>query len=341
MSKCKLQFLTALIAALFLYPLLAGGVQSEVEKDYYGKVIGQILDAETGEPVKEVFSVYIYESNNDTFPNNLYRYWDETDDRGKFQLDMLPFTFYLQFNPKSPTSKYCLTQYPYYLMEKDRDVIKVETGKITYFIKKIPLGGMIKIILADKNNVRFNPQEKFQQKFNIRTNVVGKDIYEGTVGGKDNLDDGVQTVYKLCAGIYRVEIKFEGLGFSNFKRPDIMVEEGKTTEVIVNLDLTDITGMEGYVTDAAGVPVEDSTVGFGVLEDTDDTIGYHAFTNKDGYYKLTGMPACKYYLTYYYNTTKRRLISHDYGYVEIKKNILNRLDLQFKMTIAEMEGQGK
>ncbi|MGD2092193.1 MAG: carboxypeptidase-like regulatory domain-containing protein, partial [Candidatus Aminicenantes bacterium] len=130
----------------------------------------------------------------------------------------------------------------------------------------------------------------------------------------------------------------EGLGFKDFKKDNIKVEKGKTTEININLDLTNITGIEGFVTDAAGVQVEGADISFTAINTSDDdTLGPKAFTNKDGYYKLTGMPEGKYFIIYYYSTKKGRVISNEYGYLDIKKNVLLHLDLQFEKTIAEME----
>jgi hypothetical protein len=334
MNKKKLLFLIALITGLSLCPLL-----SNVEKDIKGKVIGQLLDPVTGEPVNEAFYINIFDSKIKEFPASLFRWGIQTDDQGKFELQLEPYIYYLQFYPVSPKSKYCRTRYPYYLEEKDRNIIKVEAGKITYFAKKIDIGGILKLFIADMNNVRFNPQEKFSQKFNISC-YFHNDFYVGGLGKVNDLNDGEQTVYGLYEGTYRIQIGFEGLGFKDYKKDNIVVESGKTTEVNINLDLADITGIEGEVTDAAGVPVEDADISLAAIGvSSDETIGYDAFTNKNGYYRLTGIPEGKYYITYYYTTEEIRLISIDYGYLEIKKNVLLKLDLQLKKTIGEMENK--
>jgi hypothetical protein len=325
------------IIILFGYSLLYGGLQDGVEADDHGKVIGQIVAPETGEPVKEPFFINIFFSKDDKYPANLYRFFNETDNRGRIELELPPYIYYLQFYPLSSKSKYCMTPYPYSVEEKERDVIKVEPGKITYFKKKAIIGGILKLYIADMNNNRFNPQEKFTQKFNI-TSYITTDFYIGDVGESGALNDGEQIVYGLYEAIYRIDIEFEGLGFKDFKKDNILVEKGKTTEVIINLDLSDITGIEGVVTDAASVPVEEADISFaGIGISNDDTIRYKAFTNNDGYYKLTGMPEGKYFIIYYYSTQKGRLISNEYGYLVIKKNVLMHLDLQFEKTIAEME----
>jgi hypothetical protein len=329
------------IITLFGFSLLCSGHPDGVESDDYGKVIGQIVDPETGEPVKEPFYIYIYDSDiNSKYPDNLYQWGDETDDRGKFELELVPYTFYLQFNPVSSTSKYSQTKNPFCVEEKDRDVIKIEAGKITYFKKKAALGGVLKIYTADMNNIRFNPQEKFNQKFTIRSKIskIGEGICQWVDNGRDTLGDGELLVYRLFDGNYRIYIEFEGLGFTNSIKDNILVEPGKITEVIINLDLTDITGIEGFITDANGAPVENSYILFSAIDELPGyTIGFTAISNKDGYYRLTGMPEGNYHLTFNYDTKDGRTIVKIYGYLYIKKNVLLHLDFKFEKTIAEME----
>ena len=337
MKRHRSLFVIGVIITLLGFSLLCSGYPDGVESDDYGKVIGQIVDPETGEPVKEQFSINIYESNYDKYPANLYRWGNKTDDRGKFVLELVPYTYYLQFYPVSQKSKYCMTPYPYSVEEKERDIIKVEAGKITYFKKKAIIGGILKLYIADMNNIRFNPQEKFNQKFNIRSYIVN-DFYEGDVGGSGDLNDGEQIVYGLYETVYWIDIKFDGLGFKDFKKDNILVEQGKTTEVIINLDLTDITGIEGFVTDAAGVPIEGVEIFLVPIETSpDDTLGPTAWSNKDGYYKLTGMPEGNYHLIFNYDTKDDSTIEKKYGYLQINKNVLLKLDFKFDNTIAEME----
>jgi hypothetical protein len=314
---------------------LCGEHQDGVERDDHGKVIGQLVDPETGEPVKEPFLINIFFSKDDKYPANLYRWGNETDNRGKIELELPPYIYYLQFYPVSSKSKYCQTPYPYSVEEKERDVLKVEPGKITYFKKKAIIGGILKLYIADMNNVLFNPQEKFQQKFNITSYIVN-DFYMGGVGESGDLNDGEQTVYGLYEAMYRIDIKFEGLGYKDFKKDNILVEKGKTTEVNINLDLTDITGIDGVVTDAAGVPIEGVEI-YLIEISPDDTLGPTAWTNKDGYYKLTGMPEGNYHLIFNYDTKDGRTIEKKYGYLRINKNVLLNLDFKFDNTVAELE----
>ncbi|MGD2090410.1 MAG: hypothetical protein PVH61_29830, partial [Candidatus Aminicenantes bacterium] len=85
------------IIILFWYSLLCFGNQEGVETEQYGKVIGQIVDPETGEPVKEPFLVNIFYSKDDKYPANLYRCCNETDNRGKIELELPAYIYYLQF----------------------------------------------------------------------------------------------------------------------------------------------------------------------------------------------------------------------------------------------------
>jgi len=337
MKKYKPVILLVIIFATFLvYPLYSNSTQY-IEEDNYGKVIIQLVNPVTEEPVTESFLVFIYDSTNENFPVNLYRR-EQTNNQGKLELEMIPYTYYLQFFPEDLNSRYRQTPYPFCIKENERYTIKVETGKITYFKVKAGIGGILKVYLADMNNVRFNPQEKFSQKFEIKS-IVSGEICETIDDGRDSLDDGELIVYRLFTGEYCIDIEFDGLGFERVIKKDIWVEEGKTTDVVINLDLNDSTGVEGFLTDAAGVPVYNSDICFGAIDVIpEDTIGFCAYTNKKGYYILKGMPEGKYFVTYgYKRKTNKGGFSCIYGYVDIKKDVFLHLDIQFKETISEME----
>ena len=118
-----------------------------------------------------------------------------------------------------------------------------------------------------------------------------------------------------------------------------MVETGKTTEVIINIDLTDNTGIEGIITDANGILLEDAGIG---LSQIDDSIKgtFSARTDKNGYFVLKGMPEGYYHLSYEYFKKGIDLISFTgQGIIEIKKNVLKRLDIELKYLKEELESE--
>ena len=321
------------------FNFLLSKAENGLDKDVHGKFVCQIVDPETGEPIKEPFEIAFYDSKDDRYPSNRFR-TVETDENGRLVLELPPYPFYLQFYPSSVSSKYCISPYPFYIKEADRMVAQVETGKITYIRKKAELGGTIKIYTADINNTRFNPEEKFNQKFQIATVISSANLYKGFPSVRDDLNNGELTVNRLHPGEYWVRVSFEGVGYRTIKKENILVEKGETAEVFINVDLNDNTGIEGVVTDANGIPIEDADITLG-NDDKSMGYGFEAYTDKNGYYKLSGIPEGYYYLGYGYTckTRGKGTISFSKGIIEVKKNVLLRLDIKFKYTINEMEAK--
>jgi len=310
------------------------------DSENFGKVIIQIIDQDTLKPVNEEFSIELYDSKKNIYPANLIE-TKTTDKNGRLTLELVPYIYYLQFWPTPGNSKYCVSPYPYFIKAEDRPVIKVEPGKITYFQKKVTSGGILKIYTADMNNVRFNPQEKFKQEYHIGTFVNCNDIYIGVNVGQDDLNDGALTIKKLHPGVYWIGVEFRGLGYIDVEKNDITVYKDKITEVIINVNLADNTGIEGVITDANGTPLDNADLTFSPRDRAKIGQGFVAMTDSNGYYKIQGMPEGSYYVWYGYNckTKGKGTISAPYGYIEIIKGILKNLNIQFKYTREEMENR--
>lgn len=339
MKRTILYLLIVSIIAVIAVKGLNGVPQKEglMDKDNYGKVVGRIVDEDTGEPVKEKFTLYIYDSRSDEnafYINEVI----QTDTQGNFSVELIPFVYYIMLVPNNDDSRYCELPAPYKLEEKKRYTVKVEKGKITIVQLRALIGGKIKIFTADLANTKINPRELFDQKFNLK--VSARSSMDSANARRDDLNDGVLTLGRLYPGVFSVEVEFDGLGYPPVKKENILVEKGKTTEVLVNIDLNDNTGIEGIITDANGVIVgENASVGFS-HRDSEMEIDFGAYANKDGYYILKGMPEGFYYVSYNYET-KTGLLCFDYGIVEIKKNNILHLDIQYPETKYEMENESK
>lgn len=336
-------FVFPVFMLVFIGPFLViahPGNEKQWDKENFGKVIIQIIDQDTSNPVNEEFDIELYDSKKNDYPVNLIE-TKTTDKTGRLTLELVPYTYYLQFYPNFNDSKYCVSPYPYFIKAEDRPAIKVEPGKITYFQKKATTGGTLKIYTADMNNVRFNPQEKFKQEFHISTFVNSNDIYIGVNVGQDDLDDGELTIKKLHPGVYWIRVEFRGLGYIDVEKKDITVYKDKITEVIINVNLADNTGVEGVITDANGTLLDNADLTFSPRDRAKIGQGFVAMTDNNGYYKIEGMPAGSYYVWYGYNckTKGKGTISVPYGYIEIIKGILKNLNIQFKYTIEEMENR--
>jgi hypothetical protein len=315
--------------------LLDGLPQEEWDADNYGKVMGQIVDPITLEPINEIFKVIFYDSQDNSYGYNVIR-TEKTNENGRFVLELVPYIYYVQFCPMSDDSKYCESPYPFNIKEEDRNVIQVEKGKITYIQKKATISGSLKIYMADSYDTKFNPEEKFDEKFHIITTVKSP-LYIGINVGRDDLDDGELTVKKLHPGIYSVEVEFEGLGYCNIKRENILVEKDRITEVLINIDLNDNTGIEGVVTDANGIVIEEARVSF-MHREMGVKARFVAVTNMNGYYKIRGIPVGYYYMAYSYKGKTKGILTYPFkNLIEIKKGILSKLDINFKYTKDELE----
>ena len=314
-----------------------GASGQEWDKDNYGRVIGQLVDEDTGEPVNEVFKVLFLDSKRDHYGFNIEQR-DYTDESGRFVLELLPYIYYIEFFPKSRDSRYAHIPYPFKVEEKDRVTLKVEKGKITYAKIKAPLAGRLNIFMADMNNVKFNPSEIFSQKFRIVTSIAYP-LHIGINYGRDDLDDdGQLTAGRLYPGVYSVNVRFEGLGYPAVKRENIIVEKGKTTEVLINIDLNDNTGLEGVVRDINGIPLEGVDILLGLK--TGKFTGYSVATsNENGRYEINGLPEGYYYLNIGVNKIKGYAVFSykDHDEVEIKKGISSRLDISLEYAKDELE----
>ncbi len=333
MKRTILYLLVVSVIAVIAVKSLNGVPQQEwlIDKDNYGKIVGRIVDEDTGEPVKEAFLLAFLYSDRDDYGFNIEAK-EKTTDRGTFEIKLRPHVYSIQFLPLSENSKYCIFPYPFRLEEKKRIEVKVEKGKITVFQIEAPQGGTIKIYTVDQNNVKVDPSMIFNQKFDIQVDLHNP-VYRGVNEGKDNLNDGEFIVNRLYPVNYSLEVRFEGLGFPKVKKENITVEKGKVTEVLVNIDLNDNTGIEGILTDVNGLALEEAHVGFLHKAISGSGNYFWAYAYKNGYYQLKGMPEGYYYVTYFY---KRN--SH-YDMIEIKKNVMIRVDFQFQLTKAEMDSR--
>ena len=127
-----------------------------INRDTFGKVIGQIIDPETGKPVNEKFRVCIFNWYRAEIDYDLRKDCSfYSDDKGHINLDLPPATYGFLFNPQKQDTKYAVMYHPFYYKmpqaykEMFSCKIKVETGQITRFVKKAIIGGALKVTLVD------------------------------------------------------------------------------------------------------------------------------------------------------------------------------------------------
>ena len=334
MKRMILILVMIMIIGMIVVKGLTGVSQQEwlMDKDNYGKVVGRIVDADTGEPINEVFRLLFLDSDRDQYGFNIEAK-EKTTEQGTFEKKLLPHIYTIQFYPLAKDSKYSYFPYPFRLEENKRINVKVERGKITLVQIEAHLAGTLKIYTVDQNNVKFNPSTVFSQKINIHA-YFRSPLYEAVSNGRDDLNDGELTLTRLYPGAYSVEVSFDGLGYPSVKKENIQVEKGKATEVLISMDLNDNTGIEGVLTDMNGIALEGAFVALG-HKDIVSGCDFRSYANKNGYYQLRGMPVGYYYMSYYYKK-KSGLLSFRYGLVEIKENVMLRMDIRYPYSKSEM-----
>lgn len=317
-----------------LNPAIAQTQEEEQwDRDNYGKVVVQLIDANTLEPVKELFRVNFFDSlkvmnlKEKPFDTSSLEWYGETNNKGHLVAKLKPGVYYLQFIPESTESKYEYEPSPL-LSERNRQPIAVESQKITEVLKKINNGGKLKIILVDPNGKRINPQADFSSDINIEVTINTEEFDFGIfpvdtktavklTDGKDDLNDGEVVIGRLYPGKYKILINFGLLGYKHKNINDIQVSRNQTTITEVVVDINNSTGIEGFITDQNGNPLKNLYV------DIDST---QSKTDQNGFYRIVGIDTGNHLIG---------ITSHSYEYNGIFINEIFRVEIIKGMIIQK------
>lgn len=259
--------------------------------DNYGKVIGQVVDEDTGGPINEVFSISIFNCSNEANPVFLYNI--RSDNKGYFSHKFQPGTYCLSFFPETNTSIYCYDP-PFSMLEGSKHIISIKAGQISRFLKKAKLAGRLRIMLVDRNGEKIDPNVVFNgsDTKNIRekikfTKSLGEMVPYNTKEG-DSLDDGEMMIYSLYPESYSLEVYFSDIGIAPVRINEmISISSGKTVEQNIILDLNDSTGIQGVLVDQNGNFIKDARL---IISKEDETEYFvNARTNDVGFYKIIGL----------------------------------------------------
>jgi hypothetical protein len=277
--------------------LLSQSQEEEIpDRDYYGKVVIQVIDANTSEPVNEIFRVNFFDPikvsklREDPFDTSSLVWYGKTNTKGRLIANLKPGTYYLQFIPESSESKYEYEPSPL-LSERNRQTVFVEDQKITEVFKKMHYGGKLKIVLVDPDGNKINPRVSFSPDVQISLDINSEYFDFGIFNfvtlttfdltkGKDDLNDGEMVIGRLYPGKYHISIDFDSSGFKYKEMDNIEVFRNQTTTAEVIVDIFDKTGIEGYITDQNGTPLKDFFVRI------DNAV---AKTNQNGFYRIIGI----------------------------------------------------
>jgi hypothetical protein len=312
--------------------LLDGVPQEEWDADNFGKVIGQIVDPETGNPVNSKFQVCIFNWNyrGDDYEDKMDCNFS-TDEKGYIAINLPPGTYGLLFWPGEPDSKYSMTFHPFYekMPEKYKErfscPIKVEKGKITKFFKKAIIGGTIKVTLVDLAGNPVDPDIAFPDR-SIKINGYFKNynLGPGSPSFNFSLKNGQFAQNGFFPDIsWEMKLEFLGIGYGRITKKNILVKTNEVTEINVAIDPDDITGIEGKILDEVGNPKKSVRISF--FQRDQSIEGYFAcLTDSSGDYRMTGMPE-GYYKIRIFDGNKYYFMYQNI-IIEIKKNILLKKD---------------
>jgi 5-hydroxyisourate hydrolase-like protein (transthyretin family) len=276
------------IAVLFL--LTGLHLNAEILSNVYGEVI----DGETGEPVKGV-KVCLFKINK----------WAETDVNGKFCIYEVPAgKEVIGFYPPSP--------YAYEKTENFEEPILIPHGKNLHIFKKLKYGGVLEMEMYD-----------------IPSNSPLEDVFVNIIGAALHLQNLISESYsdkngkfrldRLSPGKYTVILRKDGYGMKIL--PGIEIQAKQMTSLRVNFDSTSPPRVSGRVIcKNSSVPLNDVLVSV----DRIDEYGWsYAYTDEDGCYSMFDLEPGIYSITIFglkekngekekFKITKKILITKDY-----------------------------
>ena len=280
------------------------------DRDNYGKVVGQILDASTGEPVEEVFGIDFYDCSNMSSPKPP-RFTVDSNDKGFFSITIEPGIYCLHFTPLSKTSKYCFEPDPI-IQNEIAHIVRLKKGQLVKVIKKVSLGGKIRIVLVDQHGQKIVPNSMFDvndmNKLHVEIEAEGilDQITADAFCNGDKLGEGEILLTQLYPGKYTIYVELAFMGYGNpIKIQDINVSRSITTiqNVVINFD--DRTGIEGIIIYNNSLPVEKAGVHISKQYNESkydiESLRGDVRADRNGYYKIVGLNEGRYRLSVLYN----------------------------------------
>jgi hypothetical protein len=312
---------------VFLFSQSFVRIAPDCEKAYCGKVVGTIIDAETGKEVKGDFWISFCECEKKdpvsivwSGGSGYFKYGIIIENGGKFSVNVPEGRYCLWFSPiLNSSSKYAADPYPGFIPGENQEII-VSRAKVTTIRKFIKPGGTLKLTLVDAAGNKINPMEIFTQRFHISANLFSDSAFfipaQAELSDRSELDDGEMIVYSLPPGAYNMNVEFDTMGYGNQEFENIIIERKKMTEVKVLVDLNSTTGVEGKITDQFNNPLKDFYVTVTCTDCVKQLFFSWSACNKTdiyGNYKIIGLKEKLYSID----------IEGDFNGVSIKKTIEN------------------
>ncbi len=342
--KIKLVLLTFVWVMVILWaaPLPVDAQEGE-NKDNYGKVVGQLVDADTGKIIQQEFIIEFFDASHKTWAlrgNQIMGTKTYKDGRFKFPCPPGEYTVVCYPAPENLSSQYTWGPDPF-LFPETLQRFKVIKNKVTHVVKKAYPAGKIETIPVAPDGSRLDltsiwPKPYVSQEF-FYADVPEKDRYDFICGStpRQKKKPGERAYLHLYPGKYLIQVDFStgSIGYGSKLIDSIFVAKNKNSQVFLEIDMTDGTGVEGRVFDLQGNPYkgasvsvksEDERKGFNMeaFAKADDNGFYKIIGIDEGYYELAAMSGGPTNLEYspLFPTTK----------IFIQKNKIHRKDIKEK-----------
>ena len=314
----------------------------ECDKDNCGKVVGRIIDAETGENVEIEFYIAFCDcdikDNLKIFNGDHIKYLITGDSNGKFSVKIPEGRYCLQFYPRTNRAKYAVDPTPS-LNPKHTQMITVLKGRIATVRKLAMRGGSLKITLVDSNNDRINPLVLFNPRIDIQAKLSSEKISPALFGVEDEsdpngLNDGEIIINNLFPGQYDLSIEFENMGYGSQRFKNIEIERNKTKEINATININDKTGIEGRIVDQYNNPLRNIYINAKYVNDEElpffSDFG-DIYTDISGRYKIIGLKEQIYNL-YIYGEINGTEVEKKIEGIHIKNDTILKRDIVIEIS---------
>jgi hypothetical protein len=300
-TKKMIVFMCMLICTVGLFTSL---LSSEAgcacnNSDDCGKIVGQLIDAESNRIILKPFVVGIYRYYQGA--ENKYLHQEcgiaETS-TGHFSISLKSGKYYILAYPRSNDGNYSSMYFDPRFPQKEIQPITVERGKITKIQKKIKKCGELKITLKNANGAKINFRDFFKVgEVNVALTIENIGYQLSMAMHEKELASGEMIIKYLMPNEYQLSYGFYHTGFGDTKTEKIKIESNKTTIYEIIINPIDNTGIQGHIRTNTGVAIK-----IGEIELYKDIEGYGmegfatAIPDENGYYKIFGVPEGNYSL---------------------------------------------
>ena len=120
------------------------------------------------------------------------------------------------------------------------------------------------------------------------------------------------------------------MGIPSISLEGIVIEKNSTTEVKVEIDFDDPTGVEGVIYYESGESIDNVEVSTGGPIESSESISASVYTDQNGYYKIVGLKEGTYYMTFMKEIQDFVFLNISPRKVFVKNGSLTRLDVKLK-----------